>query len=71
MKYFQRRTLMSRHVPLQYRNGDGRLPIATVMVGPSRHKEASRISVGDLMRTCGYAENEVEIVGSTIPYHMT
>jgi hypothetical protein len=41
------------------------------MVGPSRHKEASRISVGDLMRTCGYAENEVEIVGSTIPYHMT
>jgi hypothetical protein len=71
MKYFQRRHFVSRHVPLRFPDGKGRLPIAEIIVGPARHKEVSRISVGDLLRTCGYADNEVKVETSPIPYQLT
>jgi hypothetical protein len=50
----QRQTLISRHLPLSF--GD-KLPIREVLVGPCRHPNASRISVGDYLVANGYELN--------------
>jgi len=73
MQYRQRRTLMSRHLPLRlFRPGvpdDPKLmPIIEIMVGPSRHKNVSRISVGDLLLTQGYPPGACNISMSIAPY---
>jgi hypothetical protein len=72
MIYRQKRTLMSRHLPLRFfRTGvpdDPKLmPIAEIMIGPSRHKNVSRTSVGDLMRTRGYG-SAVAVTMSNAPF---
>jgi hypothetical protein len=58
IRVLQRKTMMSRHFPIRYPAGGPshkpRLPIYRVIVGPSRHKEISRISVDTLLRTHGY-----------------
>ncbi len=59
LKFLQRSSLMSRHLPLTYPAGGGdapnfRLPITEIVVGPCRHREISRISVGTLLKTYGY-----------------
>jgi hypothetical protein len=69
MKYVQRPQMMSRHLPIEFpkiSTGKALLPIAEVMVGPSRHKIVSRVSVSDLLRTCGYVSRNV--TESAIPY---
>ena len=57
-RYLQRSSMMTQHVPLRLmiRDDDGHpcLPVTGIVVGPSRHKEISKISVNDLMRTYGY-----------------
>jgi hypothetical protein len=56
-RFLQRSSMMSQHVPLRLmmrNDGSPCLPITRVVVGPSRHKEISKISVNDLMRTYGY-----------------
>jgi hypothetical protein len=60
LQFRQRSSLMSRHLPLTYPAGGGsapnfRLPITEIVVGPCRHREISRISVGTLLKTYGYA----------------
>ena len=56
MKFIQKSTMMSRHLPLRLPAGGGnRLPITKVFVGPGRHREITRISVDALMRQKGYA----------------
>lgn len=63
---------MTQHVPLRLMISDGnpRLPITGIVVGPCRHKEISRISVGDLLRTYGYSDKDVPVSMTAIPYRM-
>jgi Protein of unknown function (DUF2971) len=69
----QKETLMSRHLPLifpppNYAIRSQLLPIAEVMVGPSRHKEISRVSVETLLRQKGY---QGPVTVSKIPFQLT
>ena len=69
----QRQTLISRHLPLSF--GD-KLPIREVLVGPCRHPNTSRISVGDYLVANGYRLNnegehdsgKVTVSSSIIPF---
>lgn len=65
----QKRTLMSRHLPLRFPPTDGSkvLPIVQISVGPSRNAHVSKISVGDLLKNNGYA-GIVSVSTSPIPY---
>jgi Protein of unknown function (DUF2971) len=67
LRVLQRKTMMSRHFPVRFPNGGHsrhpRLPIHRVMVGPSRHKAISRVSVDTLLRTHGYFNVEVSLSG--------
>jgi hypothetical protein len=58
LRVLQRKTMMSRHLPIRFPAGAPvhrpRIPIYRVMVGPSRHKAISGISVDTLLRTHGY-----------------
>jgi hypothetical protein len=73
LQFRQKQTLMSRHLPLvfppiNHPTPSQKLPIVEVMVGPSRHKEISRISVDALLRQKGYA---VPVTISAIPFQTT
>lgn len=73
MEYVQKQMMMSRHLPLNLgrssaENKRSLLPIAEIMVGPSRYKEISRISVGDLLLTNGYAPETVKVSISDVPF---
>ena len=65
----QKRSLMARHLPLTFpQTAAGlvsMLPIANVRVGPSRHADVSRVSVGALLKRYGY---DVGVSLSRIPY---
>jgi hypothetical protein len=73
LKFIQKGSLMSRHLPLQppmrIPSDPYRLPIAEVMVGPCRHPQISRTSVDTLLRQKGYPTGMVTI--SQIPFQMT
>jgi hypothetical protein len=66
----QRSSMMTQHVPLQLMMLDEEpcLPLKGIVVGPSRHKEVSRISVADLLRTHGYSTQDVPVTTTSIPY---
>jgi hypothetical protein len=69
MKYVQRRLMMSRHLPIEFPpigTGKALLPVAEIVVGPSRYMPISRVSVGDLLRTHGYTTRNV--TESLIPF---
>jgi hypothetical protein len=70
MRYLQRGSMMTQHVPLRLMITDGnpRLPLTGIVVGPCRHKEISKISVSDLLRTHGYSDKDVLVSMTTIPY---
>jgi hypothetical protein len=73
LQFRQKQSLMSRHLPLVYppqnhATPSHLLPIAEIMVGPSRHKEISRISVDTLLRQRGYT---IPVTISAIPFQMT
>jgi hypothetical protein len=68
----QKETLMSRHLPLifpppNYATRSQLLPIAEVMVGASRHKEISRVSVETLLRQKVY---QVPVTVSKAPFQL-
>jgi Protein of unknown function (DUF2971) len=73
LKFIQKGSLMSRHLPLRPGTGDAsdsyRLPISEVMVGPCRHPEISRTSVETLLCQKGYPTGLVSI--SRIPFQTT
>ena len=71
MRYLQRSSMMTKHVPLRLmmRDGEPRLPLKGVVVGPCRHKEISRLSVSDLLRTHGYF-GDYYVSTTRIPYQM-
>ena len=67
MKYLQKGSIMTRHLPFRYQPKlQLPLPIKEIIVGPSRHKEISKISVGDLLRTNNF--NSAKIECSAIPF---
>ncbi|NYF78370.1 DUF2971 domain-containing protein [Granulicella arctica] len=70
IRVLQRKTMMSRHLPMRFPIAAPihrpRIPIHRVIVGPSRHKEISRISVDTLLRTHGYPTGLV--ISSARPY---
>jgi hypothetical protein len=73
LRFIQKNTMMSRHIPLrppgQSPSEPYRLPIAEIIVGPSRHQQISRISVGTLLQQKGYPRGIVSI--SKIPFQVT
>jgi len=74
LRFRQKQTLMSRHLPLifpppNYATQSQLLPITEVMVGPSRHKEISRVSVDTFLRQKGYSA--VPVTMSNIPFQLT
>jgi hypothetical protein len=73
LQFIQKNTMMSRHLPLRPLGRDRsepyRLPIAKVMVGPSRHLPISRSSVATLLRQKGYPAELVTV--SSIPFQVT
>ena len=70
MKYLQRGSMMTQHVPLRLmmRDGQPRLPLTGVVVGPCRHKEISAVSVGGLLRTHGYSVNDSPVSVTAMPF---
>ena len=72
MRYLQRSSMMTQHVPLRLmmRGSDPCLPLKGIVVGPSRHKEISRISAADLLRTHGYSNQHVPVITTLIPYRL-
>jgi hypothetical protein len=71
MRFVQRKSLISRHIPLKYGERDGvpHLPLAGVVIGPCRFRAASRLAVGDLLASHGYdPDHEVTISETGIPY---
>jgi hypothetical protein len=73
IRFRQKRTLMSRHLPLVFPQTAAprfpMLPIVGVKIGPTRHKEITRISVDTLMKQMGYGSGNVS--NSDIPYQVT
>jgi hypothetical protein len=76
IQFLQRKTLMSRHLPMSFPAGGSNqatgkpmLPIERVMVGPSRHKAVSGTSVQSLLRKLGYPDRMVRL--SERPYQET
>jgi hypothetical protein len=71
MKFVQRGSLITRHIPLAYGEKDGQshLPLTGVFIGPCRFEAASRVAVGDLLTAKGYnPDTEVTITKTAIPY---
>ena len=74
LRFRQKGSLMSIHMPLVFpptisATQSTQLPIMEVMVGPSRHKEISRLSVDVLLRQRGY--KGVPVSMSSIPFQTT
>lgn len=73
MKFQQRSSMMTRHLPLHFaiKNEKKKLPLCGVIVGPCRHKEISKIAIGDLLRANDYSPDTEVIVSETrIPYRI-
>jgi hypothetical protein len=72
LRFRQKQSLMSMHLPLFFPPStdvkSSRLPIIEVMVGPSRHKEISRLSAQVLLTQNGYS---VPVTVSEIPFQTT
>jgi len=73
LRFKQKDTLMSRYLPMQFPQAIAprlpMLPIVGVKVGPTRHKEISRISVNTLLVQMGYGPGKVSV--SDIPFQKT
>lgn len=69
-RYLQRDSMMTQHVPLRIRRLEppNLLPITGIVVGPSRHKDISKTSVGSLLRTHNYPFKDIPITDTAIPY---
>jgi hypothetical protein len=63
----QRQTMLARHLPLRVGH---QLPLAEVMIGPSRHQAISKVAVHDLLEANGYRSN-VPVSCSQIPLQAT
>jgi hypothetical protein len=73
VRFKQKETLMSRYLPLVFPHPAAprfpMLPIVGVKIGPSRHKEITRISVETLLTQMGYGNDKASV--SDIPFQIT
>ena len=67
LTFVQKSTLLARHLPLDLRTPNGKLPITRVCVGPGPAQRASQVSVGTLLKQHGY---DVPIEISSVPYRV-
>lgn len=68
LKFTAKRTLLARHIPVAF-GKNKKLPVRSVMVGPGGAQEASRVSVGDLLKAHQYGD-DVPIELSKVPYRV-
>jgi hypothetical protein len=67
----QKRTLLARHLPIDFTldiGGVRRLPVTRIYVGPGPSQRISQISVAHLLRKHGYENIRVEL--SAVPYRV-
>jgi hypothetical protein len=73
VRFRPRKTLMSRHLPLSFPQPRAprfpMLPIVGVKIGPTHHKEITRVSVDLLLMQMGYGTGHVTV--SDIPFQST
>jgi len=69
LKYQQRGTAITRHLPLCFQAWVDSLPrlVTEIMVGPSRHKQMSKSSIENLLQSCGYGD-AIKVTLSEIPF---
>jgi Protein of unknown function (DUF2971) len=73
LKYRSKNTLLARHLPINLSTenlstNSKILPIAKIIVGPSKNKNVSRVSVADLLKSNDYPIADVKVVGSEVPF---
>lgn len=72
IKFIQKKTLMSRHLPLVFprikatRAHSKFLPIQRLMVGPGPHKQITRVSVNTLLMNSGLSHVQADL--SKVPF---
>ena len=74
-RYPQRQSLISRHLPLSFGQ---KVPLKSVMVGPCRNPNVSRVSVGTILDAKGYPvdklvtndTNMVQVTNSKVPFQL-
>jgi hypothetical protein len=66
IKYREGKSMMIPYIEFSPVDDDGLLPISKIIVGPTPHKELSKLSVESLLKSENYNGVEVEI--SKIPY---
>lgn len=65
MKFRSKPLMITRHLPLAL---SGKLPIISVLIGPSSYPALSKVAVSDLLNAAGYDVSKVGVGLSTIPY---
>ena len=72
LEFQQRQSMMSRHLPRKFpppEHPDAKLlPISQIIVGPCRHREVSRISIGDLLLKASYPDDRIMVTVSAVPF---
>jgi hypothetical protein len=69
LEFRQKRTLLARHLPIDLTimvDGECKVPISRICVGPGPAQRVTQVSVGDLLLKYGYKEVPVEL--SAVPY---
>jgi hypothetical protein len=67
LTFIQKNTLLARHLPLDLRMTNGKLPITRVVIGPGPAQRVTQVSVGTLLKQQGY---DVPIEMSSVPYRV-
>jgi len=62
MKFVQRQSMMSRHIPLRLKKP---LPLVEVLVGPCRHPRLSQVAAKDLLLKNGF---DASVKFTEVPY---
>ena len=71
LEFRQKRTLLARHLPIDLAttvDGERRLPLTRIYVGPSPAQRVTQVSVADLLVKFGYKGIPVEL--SAVPYRV-
>jgi Protein of unknown function (DUF2971) len=68
IEFSQKRTLLARHLPINWTGDDGRLPISRLFVGPAPAQAVTRVSVDCLLKKHDYVNIPVEL--SRVPYRV-
>lgn len=74
MRFTERSSMMRRHLPLTFstpdKNGNTPLPIKGITVGAKAYQKLTSFAVGDLLKSKGYAADQVPVTLSDIPFRI-